>query len=69
MRRIVAAYHVALHGAHDGCIATHGAGQQYRQLIDRCVNIILPSHIPVISFLFYCKWASSLIALLSVLLP
>ena len=39
-----------------------------RQLIDSSINIIMPSRIPVILFyfiLFYCKWASGLIATFS----
>ena len=52
--------------------AAHGTGQQYqqwriRQLIDSCINIILPSRIPVIYFiLFYCKSASGFTEVLSV---
>ena len=41
--------------ARDKCVAAHGTGQQYQQWRIRqlsCINIILPSRIPVILFYF-----------------
>ena len=43
--------------ARDYCVAAHGTGQQdqqwrIRQLVDSCINIILPSRIPIIIFYF-----------------